>query len=300
MTTLDTSAASGSGIVRHVWRIRIRGSLVLTIPAGLLLLFVVGIPFLMSLRATFGTGLGSSATGWTVGNYSTFFKSETSLVTLGNTALVAALSAAIALVLGYPLALYMSFGADRIRRLVTLALIAPLVISGVVRADGMSFLYSPGNPIDKALSIFPGDHTLDLLDTQAGVILGLAYYGLPFTIITLASSFSSIDSRTLLAARSLGGSTWTVVTRIILPLSLSGAIAGFLLVFSMGATSLVLPLLLGGADFRMMLVLMYQQIFLLFNWPMGFTIGVVLLFLSVVAFLLASKLGSRGAAGVGS
>ena len=270
----------------------------LVVPGVLLLAFVIGIPLVLTIRATLGTGTGPTVSGFTGHNYAEFFTSSIYLQTLENTAIVAALAAFISLVFGYPLALYMAFGRDRMRRYIALALISPLVVSGVVRADGMTFLYSPGNPIDRFLSLFPGNPSLNLLNTQTGVVLGLAYYGMPFIVITLASSLSSIDQRTLFAARSLGAGTFTVIRRVVLPLSIQGIVAGLLLVFSMATTSLVLPLLLGGANFHMVLVQMYQQIFLLLNWAFGFTMGIVLLVFSAIAFYIAGKLGGHGPAGV--
>jgi putative spermidine/putrescine transport system permease protein len=270
----------------------------LVVPGLLLLAFVVGIPLVLTIRATLGTGIGPTVSGFTGHNYAEFFTSSIYLRTLENTAIVAALAAFISLFFGYPLALYMAFGRDRARKYLALGVISPLVVSGVVRADGLTFLYSPGNPIDRFLSLFPGNLSLNLLNTQAGVVLGLAYYGLPFIVITLASSLSSVDQRTLFAARSLGASTFTVIRRVVLPLSIQGILAGFLLVFSMATTSLVLPILLGGANFQMVLVQMYQQIFLLLNWSFGFTMGIILLVFSAITFYIAGKLGGRGPAGV--
>jgi ABC-type spermidine/putrescine transport system permease subunit I len=95
------------------------------------------------------------------------------------------------------------------------------------------------------------------------------------------------------AARSLGAGTFTVLWRVVVPLSAPGILAGCLIVFNLAITSFAAPLLLGGAAYKMLVSLIYQQVLLLFNWPFGFAIGLILLGFSLASMYIATRLGSR-------
>ncbi len=261
-------------------------------PAVLVLLIFLGYPLLAVLRVS--VAAGPDATGFTLANFATFFSDDFYLNVLLTTVTTSAGAAAITLVVGYPFALYMAFGEDRFRRYLVIVILSPLLISGVVRSYALVFMFSPGNPVDRLL---PNGWSFDLLYTRAGVMIGLAHTLLPFMVLSLVSGLSAVDRRVLVAARSLGASSWVLLWRILVPLSLPGVIAGCLIVFNLAITSFAIPLLLGGSSYKMLVSLIYQQVLLLFNWPFGFAIGLILLTASALTLLIAARFGSRAHAG---
>jgi putative spermidine/putrescine transport system permease protein len=184
----------------------------------------------------------------------------------------------------------LTFGNDRLRRYLILATIAPLLVSVVVRCYALVILFGPANPINQ---IAPYGFHMDLLFTAPGVMVGFVYTLAPFMVLSIVASLSNIDQRTIYAARSLGAGTWTVFRRLIVPLSLPGVLSGSLIVFTLVITSLPIPLLLGGARYKMVISLVYQQILLLFNWPYGYAMSLILVALSLLVLTVAVRLIGR-------
>jgi putative spermidine/putrescine transport system permease protein len=241
-------------------------------PTILVMTFVIAIP----LAGIAMTSL-TNDNGFTLENYTSFFGDRYDLGVLLNTATTGIMAALIALVIGYPTALYLRFGPHVGRRYIALIVISPLLISVVVRSFALTLLIGPNNPIEQIVRIVVPDARLNLLFTRGGVLVGLVYTLTPFMILSLVSSMSAIDSRMLSAARSLGAGTWTVLVRIVLPLTLPGILSGCFAVFSLSVTSFVLPILLGGSGYTMMAQLINQQVLLLFNWPAGYALSLILL-----------------------
>jgi putative spermidine/putrescine transport system permease protein len=261
-------------------------------PAVLVLVVFLGIPLLAVAQVSLSPGAADprGTTGLTLSNYQAFFAEEFYVGVLGTTLLTSAGATLITLLIAYPFALYMTFGVDRARRYLVLAILSPLLISGVVRSYAMVYLLGPGNPVDELL---PSGLTFDLLYTRAGVMVGLAHSLIPFMVLSLVASLSNVDARVVAAARSLGAGTFTVLWRVVVPLSAPGILAGCLIVFNLAITSFAAPLLLGGAAYKMLVSLIYPQVLLLFNWPFGFAIGLILLGFSLASMYIATRLGSR-------
>lgn len=257
-------------------------------PAVLVITLFVALPFGGLLISSF-TGAG----GPTFENYVSFFDDSFYLGVLLNTALTGALAAVFALVLGYPIAYYLRFGTDRARRYIALAVLSPLLISVVVRSYALTLVIGPRNPIEQIIAQVIPDFHMNLLFSRAGVLIGLVYTLAPFMVLSLVSSLSAIDAKMLSAARSLGAGTWTILRRIVFPLSVPGIVSGCFAVFSLSVTSFVLPMMLGGSGYKMLAQLINQQILVLYNWPFGFAICVILLAFNGVLLYVSAKLVGR-------
>ncbi len=254
-------------------------------PALAAFMLFVALPLVGMLWASLEPPPGEGAAP-SLANYRAFLADRFNLNVLVNTVSTSALATAVALLLGYPLALYMAFGTDRARRYLVLAVLSPLLVSVVVRSYALVILLGPNNPIDRVL---PNGWTLDLLYTQAGVIVGLVYTLAPFLVLSVVSGLSTVDRRVLAAAYSLGAGSLTTIWRIVVPLSMPGVLSGCLIVFSLSFTSFALPLLLGGSAYKMLVLLIYQQMLVLFNWPFGYAMSTVMLILSGLLLFLATR-----------
>jgi putative spermidine/putrescine transport system permease protein len=196
-----------------------------------------------------------------------------------NTLRISVITSLLATVLAYPVALVMVKSRPAVTRIITLIVIAPLIVSVVVRGYGWQLILANGpkgmlNWILMTLHIV--DAPVSILYTEKAVIIGSLHVFFPMMVLPLASALGKIDPTLEDAARMLGAPWWKVFLRVTLPLSLPGFVAGFTLVFSLTAGSFVIPAILGGASAIMLGNLIEQQIFVVYDWPFGAAIALVL------------------------
>jgi putative spermidine/putrescine transport system permease protein len=196
-----------------------------------------------------------------------------------NTLRISVITSALATVLAYPVALVMVKSRPLVTRIITLIVIAPLVVSVVVRGYGWQLILTNGpkgmlNWILMTLHIVDGP--VSILYTEKAVIIGSLHVFFPMMVLPLASALGKIDPNLEDAARMLGAPWWKVFLRVTLPLSMPGFVAGFTLVFSLTAGSFVIPAILGGASAIMLGNLIEQQIFVVYDWPFGAAIALIL------------------------
>ena len=168
------------------------------------------------------------------------------LMTLLRTFYYALLTTVLSLVLAYAFSYYVAFKAEH--PMVFLSLIAlPLWIAIIIRYFGVALFFLPTGPF---VQVFGSD--FGVLFNTPGVILGLTSALLPLAILPIYNSLQAIDEEMIHASRVLGASQFTTVREIILPMSLSGIVAGTLFVFILAAGSFLGPAILGGpGDFLM-------------------------------------------------
>lgn len=221
---------------------------------------IVTLPLTLShLRHFFGTGLYTHV--------------------LFSTLRMAAITAAVAALLGYPVALVMVRSNALVMRVMTIVVIAPLIVSVVVRTYGWQLILANTrtgvlNWILLSLGLI--DHPLRILYSETAVVIGSLHVFFPMMVLPLASALAKINREVEDAARTLGAPSWRVFWRISLPLSLPGLAVGFTLVFSLTASSYVTPAILGGTSAQMLGNLIEQQIAAVYDWPFGATVALVL------------------------
>ena len=216
---------------------------------------------------------------FTLAHYARLIHVELYARVLWNTLRISVITSLLATVLAYPVAMVMVKSRPMVTRIITLIVIAPLIVSVVVRGYGWQLILQNGpkgmlNWILMTLHI--ADAPLSILYTETAVIIGSLHVFFPMMVLPLASALGKIDPNLEDAARMLGAPWWRVFLRVTLPLSMPGFVAGFTLVFSLTAGSFVVPAILGGASAIMLGNLIEQQIFVVYDWPFGAAIAVVL------------------------
>jgi putative spermidine/putrescine transport system permease protein len=197
---------------------------------------------------------------------------------------------AAAAMLAYPVALVMVRSPPVLRQAITMIVIAPLIVSVVVRTYGWQLILGNGpTGILNWLLLKIGftKKPVALLYSEAAVVIGSLHVFFPMMVLPLASALGRIDPRLEDAARTLGATAWRSFRRITLPLSLPGLAVGSTLVFSLTAGSFVTPAILGGTGAQMLGMLVDQQILVVYDWPFGATVASVL-----VAVVLAVNIVS--------
>jgi putative spermidine/putrescine transport system permease protein len=226
----------------------------------------------------------------TISHLRHFFGTDLYTHVLYSTLRMAAITAGLAAVLGYPVAFVMVRSNALVMRIMTIVVIAPLIVSVVVRTYGWELILANSrtgvvNWTLLSLGIIPTP--IRILYTETAVIIGSLHVFFPMMVLPLASALAKIDPALEDAARTLGAPSWRVFWRVSLPLSLPGLAVGFTLVFSLTASSYVTPAILGGTDAQMLGNLIEQQIAAVYDWPFGATVALVL-----VATVLGINLAS--------
>jgi putative spermidine/putrescine transport system permease protein len=224
---------------------------------------------------------------FTLEHYRTFLTDSFYTTVLARTLLIAGCVTVASLVLGYPAAWYLYRGS-----LVVLCLLSPLLISAMVRTYGWVLVFAPNTGV---IAFVPGLGSVDLLYTELAMVVGLVHVILPFMVLPLYASFASMDRNVLLAADSLGASPVRVLRTIVLPLTRAGAVAGMALSFALAATSVSVPILLGGSRNETVPYLIYQQYQVLYDFKFGAAMGIVLLLVTAAVLAAPSVLGRRRA-----
>jgi putative spermidine/putrescine transport system permease protein len=203
---------------------------------------------------------------------------------------------AIAVVLGYPVALVMVRSGPMLNRILTMVVIAPLIVSIVVRTYGWQLVLANGpSGILNYLLLSAGliKTPLRLMYSETAVVIGSLHVFFPMMALPLASALGKIDPRLEEAARTLGGTSWRTFRRVTLPLSLPGLTVGCTLVFSLTAGSFVTPAILGGPSAQMLGMLVDQQILTVYDWPFGAAVATVLIVIVMAINLLSVRLIDR-------
>jgi len=269
------------------------------IPLLVLLLAFFVLPFGVMLYQSFFLSLLQAPAGSppTLANYAKVFGDFFYLEVLLQTLALGVAVTALTLVLGYPVAYFLARAPARSRRLLILLVIAPLVVSIVIRSYGWMVLLGRAgtvNTVLQALGLI--DKPLPLMYNWFGVVIALTQVLLPFMILTLASVIEGIPESLEDTAAVLGAGWWQRFRHVVLPLSMEGVGAGTTLVLTLTIGSFVSVLLLGGSDTLILPLLIYQQVILLNN-NFAAALGMLLLAISVMLlYVQARAFRIRGAA----
>lgn len=209
---------------------------------------------------------------------------------------VAFLTSLFTSLLAYPAAMVIAYGKPLIGRITMIVVVAPLVVSVIVRTYGWQLLL--GNNATGVLNwllhyLGAGTAPIQVLYTQWAVVIASVHVFLPLMVLPLSASLARINPSLNEAARMLGAPAWRAFLRVTLPLSLPGLVAGLTIVFSLTAASYVTPQMVGGSRGLMLGVLLEQQIHTSFDWPMASAIGAVMVMIALIANVGVGWLAER-------
>ena len=281
--------------MRPIFR-RSHSPLLLLLPALLVLALFLLVPYLNILVMSFRTpGQGIPyAPGWTFGNYTKFFSDWFFIGQMANTLWIGVVTTLACLLIGYPVALQLARGSERLRALRYGIVLTPLLVGVVIRSYGWTILLGNNGVINRTLmgwGLVEGP--LPLMYNGLGIIIALTHVLLPFMILPVMGAIQGIDPALELAARSLGAGRRTVFRRVTLPLSLPGVQAGCILVFVLSVSAYVTPALIGGLRVKTVAVSVVDALIDTFQWPFGSAMALILSVvggLCVLAFARATRM----------
>ena len=173
---------------------------------------------------------------------------------------------------------------DPWRSIFLLVVLAPLLVSVVVRAFGWSMLLGPQGVFNQALRAI-GLEPVRILYTETAVVIALVHVMLPFMVIPVWTSLQKLDPGVENAALSLSASHFTTLRRIVLPQVLPGILSGSLIVFGLSASAFAIPGLLGGRRLKMVATVVYDEYLHELNWPLGAAVALILLLANLAVML---------------
>jgi putative spermidine/putrescine transport system permease protein len=197
---------------------------------------------------------------------------------------VAAMTTLICVLVGAPEAYILSRMASPWRSIFLLVILAPLLVSVVVRAFGWSLLLGPNGIVNAAFG-WLGIGKVQMLYTPTAVVIALVHVMLPFMVIPVWTSLQKLDPMVESAALSLNASQFTVMRRIVLPQITPGVLSGSLIVFGLSASALAIPGLLGGRRLKMVATVIYDEYLQELDWPLGAAVALALLLINLAVML---------------
>ena len=265
----------------------------LTAPLVLLLGIYFLLPLAFLLSNSFRVIVVGQPTppGITLANYIRFLGDPFYLGTLWSTFFLGISVTLLATLMGYPVAYGLARSRHRWKTTLRLLVVAPLLVSVVIRTYGWIVLLANNGAVNNALvALRLIREPVKFMFTQTGVTIGLVHFGLPIAILSLVGVIETVDRSLEEAARGLGANPLQTFLRITLPLTLPGIAAASMLVFSSAVAAFVIPALMGGPTLIVLPTLIYQQMVDTLEWGFGGAVATILLLVSTGLFLLYQRL----------
>jgi ABC-type spermidine/putrescine transport system permease subunit I len=205
-------------------------------------------------------------------------------------------TALLCLLLGYPIAHALANAGPVARSVILVAVMLPFWTNLLVRSYGWIVFLSPRGVLNEALlALGIVQRPLELIYNAQGVLIGMTQIMLPYMILPLYAVMTRLDRSLPDAARSLGAGPVTTFVKVYVPLTLPGAMAGLLLVFTISLGFFVIPALLGGAKGLMIAQLIEFNINGSLNWGMASALSVTLLATTLAIFWVGDRWFNLGA-----
>ena len=212
------------------------------------------------------------------------------LPVLGQSVGYALISAAICLLLGYPVAYYIAHRGPVAQKLLYMLVMLPMCMSFLLRTLAWVGLLQDTGIINNLLEAI-GIGRLKLIRTPGAVVLGMVYNYLPYMTLPLYATLVKLDNRLIEAAEDLGCKPWQTFAKVILPLSVPGILSGITMVFVPAVSTFYISQKLGGTD----TVLIGDVIERLFKQGQNQNLGAALsLVLMALVFLCTSIMNRFG------
>ena len=270
---------------------------VVTLPPLLWVALFLLVPYVLLLCCSFWSVSPSQTIihSWTLDNYRELFRVNVYLQTLFRSMWIAARVMIFSLLLGYPLAYYLSFYAGARKDLFYQLVIIPLWVSYLVRAYAWKTILGSDGVLNTLLQyVHLTKHPLEfLLYSPFAVVLTLTHIYTPFAVLPIYAALEHIPRNLVEASQDLGASPLQTFWRVIFPLSIPGVLAGATFAFVLSLGDFLAPLLVGGPSGIMISNIVVSLFGAAYNWPLGAAISLCMLLLVVTLLFLSEKLEKK-------
>ncbi len=194
----------------------------------------------------------------------------------------ALIATVICLLIGYPLAYFMARSGARARKVLLVLLMLPMWCNLLIRTYALMALLDNGGLLNSML-VKMGLDKVYIVGSDFGVILGMVYDFLPYMVLPIFTSISKIDKRYTEAAADLGCNSLQTMTKVVIPLSMSGVISGITMVFVPSISTFYISQKLGGGKID----LIGDTIERLFQIPSTYNIGAAISLVMMILILIS-------------
>ncbi len=222
--------------------------------------------------------------------YAQFLKSSYNWQVIGRTFLIAFVTVMIVLILGLPISLWIGRQKTAVRQVLNLLILFPMLTNAVVRNFAWIIILGHDGIINKfLLALHLIKSPLDILYTDAAIIIGSVYLFLPIMINSLVGSVAELNVEIEEAAAILGSNPWHTLFKVVIPQLAPGILTGCILVFAGSMTAYTTPQILGGNRHLVLSTLIYQQAMTLGNWKNASVIALILIIISAFSMWIMRR-----------
>ncbi|MEX2236032.1 MAG: ABC transporter permease [Dehalococcoidia bacterium] len=252
------------------------------------LLLLLGVFFFYPLAGVAVRSFSEPEAG--IENYTRLYSSAVFRDIFRATFAIAAYTTLVCLLLAYPYAYRLSTLPNRWASFLLLLSLVPIWTAILARLYAWTVILGRRGILnDYLIQLGLLNEPAELLFTRTAVMIGMVHIMLPYMIVVLYSTMSTIDRTLLAASDSLGATGFQTFRRVFLPLSMPGVYAGCLLVFIVSLGFFVTPAILGGGGDITIAIYVQREVGVL-NWGPASAMSMVLLAVTIVLFFLFNKL----------
>ncbi|MGX9391886.1 ABC transporter permease [Nitrobacteraceae bacterium UC4446_H13] len=266
--------------------------IVLLLPATVIVVVGYVLPSLVLAALSLGIVPGNwSLSHATTSHYARLLGDIYYLRVVGYTLFLGVVVSVLTAILAFPVGYYLARSRSRLTSLYAVLTFTPLAVGmNMVTLGWMIILGKTGFINALLLQTGAVKDPLQLLYGWGAVIVAMVHVVFTFMVLPIEAVVRQIDPSLEKAARILGAGPIRTFVEVVLPLSLPGIAAGFLIVFLQVCGAFVLPLLLGGQGFTLMPIAIWEQITVSFDRPFAATLSVTLILISIVVMLLQMRI----------
>src|SRR5246127_161875 len=232
---------------------------------------------------------------WNLRNYSALFTNPLYFQVFQRTARIAASVTLSSLLLGYPLAYYLSFHTGPRKELLYQLVIVPLWVSYLVRGYAWKTILGSDGVLNGFLQYLHITHepVSFFLYSPFAVILMLTHIYTPFVFLPIYAALEHIPRPLVEASQDLGADRHATFLRVIVPLSMPGLLAGATFAFVLSLGDFLAPLLVGGPSATMIANIVQSLFGAAYDWPLGAAISACILLFTILLLFLSERLEKR-------
>jgi putative spermidine/putrescine transport system permease protein len=264
-------------------------TLLLMLPAFAVLVVMFLVPLVLFFVRTFGEFDGTTAEF--IEQAHDLLLSQAYLTALATTNWISLVVTAATLLIGYPIAFYLTTAGGFGVSIVLLSIVLPYFTSIIVRTfSWMVLLGEHGLVNDTLLATGLIRTPLPLMYNRLGVLIGMSYVLLPYMVLTLYAAMRAIDPSLLRASAGLGASGFYTFRRVYFPLSLHGILSGALIVYILAIGYFITPALMGGQHDIMIAMLIDRSLEVAVDWSSAALMSLTLLLVTLALYALYYRL----------
>lgn len=261
----------------------------LAVPYIVWAIVMLALPVLLLVFYAFtNSGNGMISFTFTLQHFKKFFTDPDFLKVLWRSILIAVKTTILCTLIGYPVAYYIAGCEEKTRGLLILIITLPMWINMLVRTYAWIGILSEDGPVVKLLGLI-GLKNVEILYTEAAVLIGMVYNFLPFMILEINTSLCKMDHSLLDAGNDLGANAAQCFLKITLPLSIPGVVSGISLVFLPAVSSFFIPKLLGGGSYFLIGNVIENQFITVGEWNFGSAISMVMAVIMMLSMYLVRR-----------